>query len=277
MDREFGSDVLKTAVPFGIGEPSSVKSRVEARVARRFNPAAHAARLAHFIDNSTHPCYNQPDPPAGFPKRSIFPSFAKTNHVHVCTILFAAVALMMVPHLSAQTRRSQGRRVFRDENSAGADRALLQMPFGRSPQESEAQGRSVARHESGLAPGRRSAAPRSFRANPRKVCCSKRCDTKAICRCRARGKLPAAIISDFETWIKLGAPDPRDGKPFGVHVDGHRLGQGAAILGVSSAGQASVAEGEKRGVGQSATSIISSWPNWRNAISSRSAWRTSAT
>ncbi|HZZ80905.1 MAG TPA: DUF1549 domain-containing protein, partial [Gemmataceae bacterium] len=26
------------------------------------------------------------------------------------------------------------------------------------------------------------------------------------------GKLPAAIISDFETWIKIGAPDPRDGK-----------------------------------------------------------------
>ncbi|MBI3822926.1 MAG: PSD1 domain-containing protein [Planctomycetes bacterium] len=25
------------------------------------------------------------------------------------------------------------------------------------------------------------------------------------------GKLPAAIVSDFETWIKLGAPDPRDG------------------------------------------------------------------
>jgi hypothetical protein len=26
------------------------------------------------------------------------------------------------------------------------------------------------------------------------------------------GKLPAAVISDFETWINLGAPDPRDGK-----------------------------------------------------------------
>src|SRR5262249_35840457 len=26
------------------------------------------------------------------------------------------------------------------------------------------------------------------------------------------GKLAAAILSDFEMWIKLGAPDPRDGK-----------------------------------------------------------------
>ena len=27
-----------------------------------------------------------------------------------------------------------------------------------------------------------------------------------------RGKLPARVIADFEKWIKLGAPDPRDGK-----------------------------------------------------------------
>jgi hypothetical protein len=27
-----------------------------------------------------------------------------------------------------------------------------------------------------------------------------------------RGKLPAAVIADFEKWIKMGAPDPRDGK-----------------------------------------------------------------
>ncbi len=26
------------------------------------------------------------------------------------------------------------------------------------------------------------------------------------------GKLPAAVVADFETWIKIGAPDPRDGK-----------------------------------------------------------------
>lgn len=28
-----------------------------------------------------------------------------------------------------------------------------------------------------------------------------------------KGKLPATVIADFETWVKLGAPDPRDKKP----------------------------------------------------------------
>src|SRR4029077_301529 len=27
------------------------------------------------------------------------------------------------------------------------------------------------------------------------------------------GKLPPAVLNDFAMWIKLGAPDPRDGKP----------------------------------------------------------------
>ena len=30
------------------------------------------------------------------------------------------------------------------------------------------------------------------------------------------GKLPPAVLSDFETWIKLGAPDPREGKQTAV-------------------------------------------------------------
>lgn len=33
------------------------------------------------------------------------------------------------------------------------------------------------------------------------------------------GKLPAHIVSDFETWIKLGAPDPRDGKQPAASAD----------------------------------------------------------
>src|SRR5262245_24648482 len=28
-----------------------------------------------------------------------------------------------------------------------------------------------------------------------------------------KGKLADKVIADFETWIKMGAPDPRDGKP----------------------------------------------------------------
>jgi hypothetical protein len=28
---------------------------------------------------------------------------------------------------------------------------------------------------------------------------------------KSGGKLPAAVIADFETWVKMGAPDPRDG------------------------------------------------------------------
>ena len=37
-----------------------------------------------------------------------------------------------------------------------------------------------------------------------------------------QGKLPANVIADFEAWIKMGAPDPRDGKvttkPAGIDV-----------------------------------------------------------
>ncbi|MCI0699552.1 MAG: DUF1549 domain-containing protein, partial [Planctomycetia bacterium] len=31
-----------------------------------------------------------------------------------------------------------------------------------------------------------------------------------------KGKLPDSVIADFETWIKMGAPDPRDGKAVAV-------------------------------------------------------------
>ncbi len=41
-----------------------------------------------------------------------------------------------------------------------------------------------------------------------------------------KGKLPAAVIADFEAWVKLGAPDPRDGqapvKPAGIDVSAGR-------------------------------------------------------
>ena len=30
-----------------------------------------------------------------------------------------------------------------------------------------------------------------------------------------KGKLPDAVIADFEAWISMGAPDPRDGKALG--------------------------------------------------------------
>ncbi len=33
-----------------------------------------------------------------------------------------------------------------------------------------------------------------------------------------RGKLPAKVIADFEAWVKMGAPDPRDGKLVKVHA-----------------------------------------------------------
>src|SRR5207237_929031 len=34
-----------------------------------------------------------------------------------------------------------------------------------------------------------------------------------------KGKLPASVLADFEAWVTMGAPDPRDGKPAaGVRV-----------------------------------------------------------
>ena len=33
-----------------------------------------------------------------------------------------------------------------------------------------------------------------------------------------KGKLPASVVTDFETWIKLGAADPREGSGSGAIV-----------------------------------------------------------
>ena len=40
------------------------------------------------------------------------------------------------------------------------------------------------------------------------------------------GKLPAAVIADFEAWIKMGAPDPRDGNaPAAREIDWNKARQ----------------------------------------------------
>ena len=41
------------------------------------------------------------------------------------------------------------------------------------------------------------------------------------------GRLPAAVITDFEHWIKIGMPDPRSG-PSAVASDGIEIEQGGA-------------------------------------------------
>src|SRR3954471_1387578 len=33
-----------------------------------------------------------------------------------------------------------------------------------------------------------------------------------------KGKLPASVVADFETWLKMGAPDPRDGSAVAVRT-----------------------------------------------------------
>src|SRR5438552_10914579 len=35
---------------------------------------------------------------------------------------------------------------------------------------------------------------------------------------RPKEKLPANVIADFEAWVKMGAPDPRDGSAAGVRA-----------------------------------------------------------
>ena len=50
-------------------------------------------------------------------------------------------------------------------------------------------------------------------AAPRRACSSRRSSTRTRTpRCRRRASSPDGVIADFEAWVKMGAPDPRDGK-----------------------------------------------------------------
>ncbi len=66
---------------------------------------------------------------------------------------------------------------------------------------------------------------------------------------KAGGKLPDEVIKDFETWVQMGAPDPRDGRGESGEEGGH-LDGGEGLVVVAAAEESARAGGEGRGVAE---------------------------
>ena len=76
-----------------------------------------------------------------------------------------------------------------------------------------------------------------------------------------KGKLPDAVIGDFERWVKMGAPDPRRGgpAPSPAPAPGHRRRGRPEVLGLSTAATARTPSGHAIRHGLPPTSTASSW------------------
>ncbi len=68
-----------------------------------------------------------------------------------------------------------------------------------------------------------------------------------------KGKLSDSVVADFEAWVKMGAPDPRDGKAAAAPEVRDRPREGPRVLGVPAAEEGPRAGGEERRVGRSPT------------------------
>ena len=122
------------------------------------------------------------------------------------------------------------RRILRDPHPAGAGREVLRVPFGRregpARRPAARYGRATACRRR-LRPGRRAATSRA------KACSFRRCATNRY-EMPPTGKLPDAVIDDFEKWIALGAPDPRDEAHAGRSVTATQGCRPARSLGLSA-------------------------------------------
>ena len=115
---------------------------------------------------------------------------------------------------SRQARRPRGRHharagaILRGEDPARSRHAMRQVPLEHRR---EAAGRAASRQPRGAAPGGESG-PAIVPGQP---------DESLLIRAiryrdedlqmPPKGKLPDAVVADFEAWIRMGAPDPRTG------------------------------------------------------------------
>ena len=105
-------------------------------------------------------------------------------------------------------RRGQGCRLLREQDPPGAGRAVPRVPFRIAR---EAQGRVAARYARGLRQGG-SSGPRSCPGIPGASPLFQAITAAdGVEPMPPKEKLPASVVADFRQWIKMGAPDPRDG------------------------------------------------------------------
>ena len=62
-------------------------------------------------------------------------------------------------------------------------------------------------------------------------------------------KLPAAVIADFEQWVAMGAPDPREGAATAYEEAGY-VGGGERLVGVAAGEKIARSAGERRHVAE---------------------------
>ena len=77
-----------------------------------------------------------------------------------------------------------------------------------------------------------------------------------------KGKLPDAVIADFERWVRMGAPDPRRGSAVtraGGRSADDRHRRRPQVLGLPTAATARAARGRATLPGPRPTSTASSW------------------
>ena len=86
-----------------------------------------------------------------------------------------------------------------------------------------------------------------------------------------KGKLPDAVIADFEKWIALGAPDPRDDAKPVATAKTISVEEGRKFWAYQPLAAARRSRGQGRRLGRAPTSTASSWPSWRRRACSPAA------
>ena len=77
-----------------------------------------------------------------------------------------------------------------------------------------------------------------------------------------KGKLPARVVADFREWIKMGAPDPRDGKAVAASADERRASSDWWAIKPLSRPAVPRARRDAAGLAWQARSTPSSWPSF---------------
>ena len=86
-----------------------------------------------------------------------------------------------------------------------------------------------------------------------------------------KGKLPDAVVADFERWVRMGAPDPRDGHGRRqAEAGGIDLDAGRRFWAYQPPATPRRPRGRRRRLADRRRSIASSSPGWRPEVSGRS-------
>jgi len=126
-------------------------------------------------------------------------------------ILLATVSLMTVPNLSAQTNDRKGMEFFETKIRPVLVEHCYKCHSEEARKNRKLKADLLLDTKAGLLKGG-DLGPAIVPGKPGESLLLKALRHEGDLQMPRGGKLSAAVITDFETWIKLGAPDPRDGK-----------------------------------------------------------------